>query len=140
VAFLGLLLLFVAVVAGVIRSDLNVTKRGDTEAQPNPKRRGTTAGRDVGRLVVIAGKGSGDAVPLLGEIIVGRASDATLDLADDFASNYHAKLFSDAQGWVVEDLDSTNGTFVNGIRISAPTRVDGRDIIRVGRSQMKLEA
>jgi hypothetical protein len=139
VAFLGLLWLFIAVVAGVIRSDLSGVGRLDAAPQPNPKRRGE-APRDVGRLVVIAGKGSGDAVPLLGEIVVGRAADATLDITDDFASNHHAKLFSDARGWVVEDLGSTNGTFVNGVRIDAPTRVDSRDIIRIGRSQLKLEA
>ncbi|MDR1355674.1 MAG: FHA domain-containing protein [Propionibacteriaceae bacterium] len=139
VAFLGLLWLFIAVIAGVIRSDISNTRPTDVAVQPNPKRRGGVP-RDVGRLVVIAGKGSGDAVPLLGEIIIGRAADATLDLADDFASNRHARLFSDAQGWVIEDIGSTNGTYVNGVRITELTRVDSRDIIRVGRSQLKLEA
>ena len=74
------------------------------------------------------------------EIILGRASACELDVDDDYASSRHAKIWHDDEGFVVEDLASTNGTYVNGQQISQPTRINVGDVIRIGRSQMQLEA
>ena len=73
------------------------------------------------------------------EIVLGRASSCDLDVDDDYASSKHAKIWRDAEGFVVEDLLSTNGTYVNGQRITQPVRIDRGDIVRVGRSQMQLD-
>ena len=93
-------------------------------------------------MAITTGRGAGTnaALPGIGqEIILGRASTCDLDINDDYASSRHAKIWRDDQGFVVEDLLSTNGTYVNGQRISQPTRIERGDIVRVGRSQMQLD-
>ncbi|MCL2315667.1 MAG: FHA domain-containing protein [Actinomycetia bacterium] len=147
VGFLAVLWLFVALVGRTIRTDLfapatgvlapNGAGRADREAQPNPKRRGR--GGQGARLVVVAGAGVGDGVPLNGEIVVGRGSDCTLDIDDDYASSHHARLYHDEQSWIIADLGSTNGTYINGVRIVRATRVGEGDIIRIGRTQLQME-
>jgi len=138
VAFLAVIWLFIASVAGVIKSDLFGAKAGTgaLAAQPNPKRRGS---RRTAQLLVTNGPGQGDAVPLTGEIIVGRAPDATLDIVDDFASGHHARFYSDNESWIVADLQSTNGTVINGLRIGRPTRVGNGDMVRIGRTLLRVE-
>ena len=150
IAFVALLWLFIALVAVVVRRDLFVVA-GDTSsmgeaktarpathssAAPNPKRRGRAAQRS--QLVVIDGAGKGDTIPLRGEIVVGRATDATLDINDDYASGHHARFYRDDQSWIVADLGSTNGTIVNGMRIARPTRVGDGDIVKIGRTNLKV--
>ena len=137
VGFLALLWLFVALVANVVRTDL-FGGGGDESGQPNPKRRGARQAGDP-RLVVIAGAGVGDSVPLSGEIRLGRAPDCTLDIEDDYASGHHARLYHDDQSWILADLGSTNGTYINGVRIQRATRVGQGDLIRIGRTQLQME-
>ena len=138
VGFLALMWLFIALVANVVRTDVFVGHRGTESGQPNPKRRGRRQSPDP-RLVVIAGAGVGDSVPLNGEILLGRAADCTLDIADDYASGHHARLYRDDQSWVLADLGSTNGTYINGVRILRATRIGEGDLIRIGRTQLQVE-
>ena len=61
-------------------------------------------------------------------------------LDDDYASAQHAQLFADESGtWMIEDLHSTNGTYVNEARIQAPTVVGAADVVRIGRTFIRLE-
>jgi hypothetical protein len=140
IGFVAVLWCFVLLVAGIIRSDTFARPRtgDDAEVTPNPKRRGR---REPGsaRLVVVAGAGVGDSVPLTGEISVGRGGDCTLDIADDYASTHHARLYRDEQSWIITDTGSTNGTYINGVHIVRATRVGEGDIIRIGRTQLKIE-
>ncbi|MDR0837507.1 MAG: FHA domain-containing protein [Propionibacteriaceae bacterium] len=139
VGFLALVWLFITFVALVIRTDLSDGQRKDATPKPNPKRRAQRR-ETTPRVVVIAGPDIGDSVPLTGEISIGRSPDCVLDISDDFASTYHAQLSYDDDSWIITDLGSTNGTYVNGVSIKAPTRISDRDIIRIGASQLKLEA
>jgi pSer/pThr/pTyr-binding forkhead associated (FHA) protein len=72
--------------------------------------------------------------------VVGRdpGSGITLD-GDDFASSRHASIEPRADGVWVEDLGSTNGTFVNGERIDARTLVRAGDAVRIGQTELRLE-
>jgi len=154
--FLGLLWLFIAVIAGIIRTDVfarsdktrapAASKTGEQSktvpsdtgvSDPNPKRRGKHAKQ--AQLVVLDGPGKGDAVPLAGVVTVGRADDSTLDINDDYASGHHARFYRDDESWIVTDLGSTNGTIVNDLRITRPTRVGDGDIVRVGRTRICVE-
>jgi signal peptidase I len=141
IGFLVVLWLFVLLVANIVRTDVfsSVTvDGGDAEATPNPKRRGRRETDDA-RLVVVAGVGVGDSVPLRGEITLGRGADCTLDIEDDYASSHHARLYRDEQSWIIVDTGSTNGTYINGVHIVRATRVGEGDIIRIGRTQLKIE-
>jgi pSer/pThr/pTyr-binding forkhead associated (FHA) protein len=152
--FLVLLWLFVVSVVAVLRRDLFGTRvvqrparRRETEPprrpSPPPAEERRPAPRQQPRgprqLVVTDGSLKGTSISL-GDaaVTVGRAAGNTLVLNDDYASSRHARLYRDGDRWVLEDLGSTNGTFVGEERISAPTPVDAGVRLRVGRSVLEL--
>ncbi|MFT8394499.1 FHA domain-containing protein [Propionibacterium sp.] len=146
VAYLLLMWLFILFVAFTIRNDLfgrrvtadDLMSSPDLDLFEAPEPRRHTS--DLNRLVVIAGNREGTQVPLTGVVSIGRAADSVLDIDDDYASSRHAKMWLDDSGqWVITDLQSTNGTYVNGVKIDEPTPVGADDVIRIGRSQLKLE-
>ncbi len=74
-------------------------------------------------------------------VTVGRGGQNDLVLAgDDFASARHARIEAQGDGVWVQDLDSTNGTFVNGSRVAGAQRLDAGDVLRVGETDLRLEA
>jgi pSer/pThr/pTyr-binding forkhead associated (FHA) protein len=84
---------------------------------------------------------TGDRVPL-GEFVVsiGRQHDSTIVLGDPNVSRHHAQVRPSGDGFVVEDLGSTNGTMVNGARIAGPRALDDGDEVRFGNTVMRFEA
>ncbi|MDO5726427.1 MAG: FHA domain-containing protein [Bowdeniella nasicola] len=147
-SYLVLLWLFVLFTLGVLRRDVfgtTVTSRGRgrtsarrsasrASAPPAPSPRNVPT-----RLIVTHGPLTGSAVPL-GEtaVIVGRSSTCSLVLDDDYSSSRHARFFQEHDQWYVEDLNSTNGTFLDGHRISNPTPVATGQPVRIGQSVMEL--
>jgi pSer/pThr/pTyr-binding forkhead associated (FHA) protein len=71
--------------------------------------------------------------------MIGRGADCQLILDDDYVSTRHARVVRGDNGIYVEDLGSTNGTYVNGQRITAPTTITLADTIRIGKTILKLE-
>jgi pSer/pThr/pTyr-binding forkhead associated (FHA) protein len=90
-------------------------------------------------LVVTAGSLQGTSLNLSAEqITLGRANDATLVLDDDYASNRHARIFPQDGQWIVEDLGSTNGTYLDRQKLTRPTPVPVGVPIRIGRTVLEL--
>lgn len=90
-------------------------------------------------LVVTAGSLAGTRLRLgSGPILIGRAEDSTLVLDDDYASTRHARIVTQGHGYAVEDLGSTNGTYLDRSRITAPTPVPVGVPIRIGRTVIEL--
>lgn len=91
---------------------------------------------------VLEGPGlrAGSTITVSSSTVVGRdaGSGITLD-GDDFASSRHASIEPRADGVWVEDLGSTNGTFVNGERITGRTLVRAGDAVRIGQTELQLE-
>ncbi len=83
-------------------------------------------------LRVVSGIGQGQEFKLQGRARVGRAQDNEIILDDPKVSRHHAVFNLEAEGWVVTDLGSANGTFVNGEQIEAPYRLQSGDRISVG--------
>ncbi|MGF1663396.1 MAG: FHA domain-containing protein [Kineosporiaceae bacterium] len=148
---LVLLWLFVLGVVGVLRGDLFGT-RITSPAARRPARGG---GRDPGRerptpappppgprrLVVVDGSLKGTTITLgTSPITIGRSPECTLVLDDDYASGHHARLSPTPSGWVVEDLGSTNGTFLGRDPVLAPRPVPPRTQVRVGRTVLELRS
>ena len=77
-------------------------------------------------------------VAVSGNMVMGRAPECELALDDTFVSQQHARLFAKNGSWYVEDLGSTNGTFVNDQRLGAPAMVQPGDRVRVGTTIMEL--
>ena len=92
-------------------------------------------------LKVSAGNASGSSIPLEQELVIGRSTPGLGSLGGDSEiSRVHARVYHDASGQlIVEDLGSTNGTFVNGNRISAATPLRSGDQLRVGQTTMSVE-
>ena len=133
--FLLLLWLFIFAAFRVVRADLFGGRAGRVASVPPraapAKRKGHRGPRT---LVVTAGPLTGTKITLGDQpILIGRADDSTLVLTDDFASSRHARLTNRSGQWYVEDLGSTNGTLVNGRRITRQPLADG-DVIRIGHS------
>ncbi|MEV0533029.1 FHA domain-containing protein [Kitasatospora sp. NPDC050463] len=166
--FLAVLWLFVIVAVQVIRSDLFGTRvnprssrRGGAatsataatapvsvpgrapQGQPAPAPQNQGGGRRRGaptQLVVVQGSLAGTTVALQGQTItLGRAHDSTIVLDDDYASSRHARIYPDQTGqWTVEDLGSTNGTYLERQRLTAPTPLQPGMPIRIGRTVIEL--
>jgi pSer/pThr/pTyr-binding forkhead associated (FHA) protein len=108
--------------------------RAARAAEPKAGRRSTAR-----RLVVVAGDLAGQTLQLTeATITIGRADDSTLVLTDDYASTRHARLVPQGDSWLVEDLGSTNGTYLDRQRITAPTPVPLGVPIRIGKTVLEL--
>ncbi|MFK4762144.1 FHA domain-containing protein [Microbacterium sp. ZW T5_45] len=71
------------------------------------------------RLVITSGPKAGLELPLSGESLsIGRSSESALVIRDDYTSSHHARLLLRGDRWAIQDLDSTNGTFVDGKRVT----------------------
>jgi hypothetical protein len=149
VAFLAVLWLFVIAAIGVVRTDLFGTAaakvrrpRNQAPARPAPQRpaKPQRPGRGTPRfLVVTEGALSGTSINLTDQqITMGRANDATLVLNDDYASTHHARIFPQDGQWIVEDLGSTNGTYLDRQKVIRPTPVPVGVPIRIGKTVLEL--
>lgn len=100
----------------------------------------TAAGSDIARrLVVTSGVASGSSIPLDDEIItIGRSRDSTLVIVDEYTSTYHARLSRNGDDWTLTDLDSTNGTKLNGERVTRPIRVPVGTPVTIGTTTFEL--
>jgi Inner membrane component of T3SS, cytoplasmic domain len=153
-AFLAVLWLFVIAAVGVVRTDLfgSATRargraaRVQRPRQASPARQpraylgGAGAARPAAhQLLVTAGALAGTSLGLSDQqITIGRANDATLVLNDDYASTRHARLFPQDGQWIVEDLGSTNGTYLDRQKVTQPTPVPVGVPIRIGKTVLEL--
>src|ERR1700744_82615 len=149
VAFLAVLWLFVIAAIGVVRTDLSGNSSGRSRTvrrQANPPGPGARAkGQPRTRrgqlhtLIVTGGPLQGTTIDLSEQqITLGRANDATLVLNDDYASSRHARIFPQDGQWIVEDLGSTNGTYLDRQKVTRPTPVPAGVPVRIGKTVLEL--
>ena len=147
-AFLALLYLFVYRVAKAVVVDLRapratsaMTRTGGAASgqrgAPGPVRR---KGKAPGQILVFDDKGKKvKAVKLLGTVQIGRADACHIKLPDTYVSQFHARIFPQDGSWFVEDLGSTNGTFLNQRKVTAPSEVRSGDQVRIGTTTLELK-
>jgi pSer/pThr/pTyr-binding forkhead associated (FHA) protein len=151
IGFLAVLWLFVIAAVGVVRTDLfgQVSRRRRRTTSPlrqpaarppaEPAKPARAARAAPQRLLVTAGSLTGTTLALSDQqITIGRADDATLVLTDDYASTRHARLFPQDGQWLVEDLGSTNGTYLDRQKVTEPTPVPLGVPIRIGKTVLEL--
>ncbi|POH67126.1 MULTISPECIES: FHA domain-containing protein FhaB/FipA [Cryobacterium] len=91
------------------------------------------------RLVITSGPKAGTEFPLGTEpVTIGRSSDSSLVIRDDYTSTHHARLMLWHDDWMVQDLDSTNGTFLDGKRVAVPTSVPLNATVKIGATSFEL--
>jgi len=145
-AFIVLLYLFIWRVIRSAARDVGASQESMILAPHQAQSLGLTpqsAARARGHLVVVASSAltPGDAYEVdSSAVTVGRGSNNDLPLPDDeFASARHARIEPRRDGVYVEDIGSTNGTFVNGIRLARERRLADGDIVRVGETDLRYE-
>jgi pSer/pThr/pTyr-binding forkhead associated (FHA) protein len=131
IAVVFLLYFFLWQVLRVVTQDLRSSAL-TTPEQSNP----------YGQMVVVSagqtGLPVGKAFPLSPVTVLGRGMDNEIALNDTFLSSKHARLELRGDEWILEDLRSTNGTFVNGFEVRDPTPVNEGDVVRIGRIELKM--
>jgi FHA domain len=147
-AFLAVLYLFLL---WVVRSAMrDLARYGGTAAAepvetPSPVRRARPASerRDGGapRLHVVAAMGHepGTTFDVAGGAMFGRSDGADIHVDDPFASSSHARIFNRGGDMYLEDMGSTNGTYLNGRKVKSAERLDMGDTIRIGDSEYRYE-
>jgi len=150
--FLVLLWIFIFSIISVIRADLFgqkvvskvasanlpnafVPASGSNPASAKPSEQKAT------KIVVTAGEKIGTEIALSGrQLTIGRAGDSDLIVDDEYTSTHHAKLVFINSEWLVQDLDSTNGTLLDGKKITTTTVVPLNTQVRVGQTSFELRA
>jgi hypothetical protein len=141
--FVVLLWLFVLACMRVVRSDLRTTGAARIAHPPPARRRDRNAAPPVAggptHLVVTDGGLRGTRIRLTdAPILLGRANDSTLVLTDDYASTRHARLSLQDGVWVVEDLGSTNGTYLGSRKLDGPMPLQPGVPLRIGKTVLEL--
>jgi hypothetical protein len=149
-AFLAILWIFVLSAISVVRSDMfgarveatpRAERRAQREANSNrpkpgkaPKRRGAPT-----HVAITEGANAGDTISLeLAPLLIGRGNDAQIRLDDDYVSTRHARIAASGDQWFVEDLGSTNGTYLGSQRLTQPTALQTGSAIRIGKTVLEL--
>jgi pSer/pThr/pTyr-binding forkhead associated (FHA) protein len=134
--FLVLLFLFVFWAIRTVAVTLRVPKgdTGDGRQRTKPRR-----GSNAPAVVLVRTNGKrGGSHRLAGPMQIGRAESCEIQPKDDYLSQFHARLFSRDGLWYVEDLGSTNGTFLNDHKVAGPLEVHAGDDVRLGRTVLQL--
>src|SRR3954463_3823121 len=85
------------------------------------------------------GREPGDRFDLFGGISIGRSADADVRIEDRYASGVHARVYSRGANYYVEDMNSTNGTFLNGGRLNGEAQLNDLDEVRIGNTEFRFE-
>jgi hypothetical protein len=148
-AYLAILWIFVLSCISVIRSDMfgarvarqasgnrgqSRQERRAKKAKPAKPRRGVPT-----QVVILEGGNKGESISLdNAPLLIGRGNDAAIRLDDDYVSTRHARIASSGEQWYVEDLGSTNGTYIGPTRITQATALQLGTQIRIGKTIMEL--
>ena len=144
--FLAVLWLLILSVTSAMRADLFGVR---PPKQPKPARESRDAARQTRqprsakgiptKVIIVEGPDTGRSVPLDGApVTFGRGSECTIPLADEYVSTQHARLRYHEDQWFVEDLGSTNGTYVGNQRLTRSTPVSVRSRFRLGKTVVEL--
>lgn len=145
IAYLAILWIFVLSAVSVIRSDMfgarvPETARGAGVAEKPRKQPKNRARKGVPtHVLVVDGQNAGERAELAdAPILIGRGTDAAIRLDDDYVSTRHARIAASGDQWFVEDLGSTNGTYIGTVRISQPTTLTLGTQVRIGKTILEL--
>jgi hypothetical protein len=143
-AFLGVLYLFLLVIARSALKDLRGKRALPAQADEGTGMHAIAGGRVAATdaaLVVVQGGGLeiGDRIDLFGGVTIGRSEDADVRIVDRFASGIHCRVHNRGNEYFVEDLESTNGTYLNGGELRGEAPLSDMDEIRIGDTEFRFE-
>ena len=140
VVFLALLYLFVYLVVRAVASDVRRTKARGGAVVPSPAaaRVGGKARPPRTLAVIDESGGKAQTYRLDGTVQIGRGDGCDITLSDTYVSSNHARIYRRDDGWFVEDLGSTNGTYLNQRRLTAPAELRAGDKLKIGKTVLEL--
>jgi pSer/pThr/pTyr-binding forkhead associated (FHA) protein len=145
VAFLLVLYLFVArAVRAVLldvygpRAERPPGRRRSRNRQAAQAQRPARSSRRMAKELVVNDLQGTRSVPLSDSVTIGRAASCDLVVADNYVSNVHARIFARDGAFWLEDLGSTNGTYINRGKVSVPVAIGPGDQVRVGKATLEL--
>ena len=140
--FLLLLWLFVWAVIRTLRADISTAggSRLSRYTRSDKRQSGGRGARGSARHLVVTHGALANTRISLGQqaVLIGRADDSTLVLTDDYASERHARLSRRGDDWYVEDLGSTNGTYLDRSKVTTAVKVPLSTPIRIGKTVIEL--
>jgi pSer/pThr/pTyr-binding forkhead associated (FHA) protein len=144
ISYLAILWIFVLSAISVVRSDMFGARLPATAreaAAPKARRQPKQKARKGSptHVLVVDGANKGERAELAeAPILIGRGSDAAIRLDDDYVSTRHARIAASGDQWFVEDLGSTNGTYIGSARITQPTTLTLGTQVRIGKTLLEL--
>jgi pSer/pThr/pTyr-binding forkhead associated (FHA) protein len=125
-----------------IDSTPRADRKSDKQSRKQDRARGKPSKRPRGaptHVAVVDGANAGETVSLDDTpILIGRGADAAIRLDDDYVSTRHARIASSGDQWFVEDLGSTNGTYMGSHRLTQPTTLQLGSKVRIGKTTLEL--
>jgi pSer/pThr/pTyr-binding forkhead associated (FHA) protein len=138
IALLALLYFFIWRATRTIVVDLYGSREPRRGRKAQPKARSARRGKAPTKLIVLDEKGRKiGSYRLNGTLQVGRSPSSQIRLDDNYISQAHARISQRNGSWVVEDLGSTNGTYLNQRKLTVPTELSAGDRIRVGKTVLE---
>ncbi|HEY3529915.1 MAG TPA: FHA domain-containing protein [Nocardioides sp.] len=144
ISYLAILWIFVLSAISVVRSDMFGARMPATPreaAAPKARRQPKQKARKGSptHVLVVDGANKGERADLSqAPILIGRGADAAIRLDDDYVSTRHARIAASGDQWFVEDLGSTNGTYIGSARITQPTTLTLGTQVRIGKTLLEL--
>ncbi|HET7071732.1 MAG TPA: FHA domain-containing protein [Nocardioides sp.] len=144
ISYLAILWIFVLSAISVVRSDMfgarlpaSAREAAAPKARRQPKQKARKGSPT--HVLVVDGANKGDRADLTeAPILIGRGADAAIRLDDDYVSTRHARIAASGDQWFVEDLGSTNGTYIGSARITQPTTLTLGTQVRIGKTLLEL--
>lgn len=152
IGFVAVLWIFILSLLSVIRADLYGRRVISRIARQNAPSLAAGSVTELGfvegdsfepsQVYIITGRNAGSSLSIAGkkELLIGRAASSDLVIGDEFASSMHAKLVLVGEDWVLQDLNSTNGTFLDGKKVTTPATIRAGMNIRIGTTNFELRA
>ena len=133
---LGILYIFIARAVRVINQEL---KGVDTSPAPAARSQAPKRTKKApSKAFVVEGDKKGKTLTLNEELIIGRGEKCGLVLDDTYVSTVHARIFSKGESYMLEDLGSTNGTYLNRRRVTAPMELQRGDQVKIGKTVLEM--
>ena len=138
--FLAMLFLFVFLSMRTVAAGMRLPKQPPSADVAEPKSRAKRPkGSNAPAVVIVRTEGKrAGSFRLVSPMRVGRAESCEINPKDDYLSQFHARLFPRDGAWFVEDMGSTNGTFLNDLKVVGPLEVHAGDDVRLGRTVLQL--
>lgn len=137
--FLAVLYIFMARAVRAVWVELRPqTNRDAAPSAPRAAKPARRSKKTPTKVAIIEGSLSGKSFGLDGELLIGRGDRCSIVIDDAYASQVHARIFTRGENVMVEDMGSTNGTYLNRQKVTSPTELRRGDHVKIGKTVLEM--